>query len=105
MQSRVVMFPPSAIVVGQVLGRDVRNAAGTLVAQAGRIVDKSLLRRLRSRGLAEVPVMVAPDAMVPALREALLTATLDHLFRHWRLSPGMCQLRSLLAEYRMGSDC
>jgi hypothetical protein len=30
--------------------------------------------------------------------------SLDHLFRHWRLSPCMRQLRKLLMEYRTGVD-
>lgn len=104
MQSRVVMFSPGTDVEGRVLGRDVRDAAGALVAQAGRIVDQSLIKCFRKRGLVRIPVMVCQETMIPAIREAALTASLDHLFRHWRLSPGMRNLRSVLAEYRLGSD-
>ncbi|MEX0731603.1 MAG: hypothetical protein WED00_02150 [Aquisalimonadaceae bacterium] len=104
MLKRVVVFSPNAVTVGQVLGREVRDSDDTLLAPAGRVVDQPLLDRLRASGLKGVPVIVAPDSMILAIRKAYLEASLDHLFRHWRFSPGMRRLRAMLSEHRTGTN-
>lgn len=101
---QVVMLSPHAITPGQVLGRDVRDGEGTLLAVTGRVLDQPLLERLRQANVSTVPVVASPDSMVFAIRKAYMEASLNHLFRHWRFSPGMRRLRSMLLEYRTGSS-
>ena len=104
MSRPVVLLPVSALSAGDLLGRDVTDGEGALVAPAGHVIDQRLLDRFRSMGLSQVAVASAYRRREAEINDQDVRESLDHLFRHWRLSPCMRQLRKLLTEYRTGVD-
>ncbi len=90
---------------GGELAHDVRGVGGEILAPKGRKLDMSLIQGLRSRGVHHLPLeQSVPEAQAMAER-ARLEASLNHVFRHWRLSPAMRHLRCLLIEHRLGESC
>ena len=100
MLNRVTRTPIEAVPIDAVLARPVRGSAGERLADEGEPLSRSLLTRMRERGVATV-VVYDPDAVDDTGGNGV-EKSLDHLFRHWHLSPAMQQLRRLLTEHRVG---
>lgn len=100
MGSTVVYKPLSMIVPGECLARDLVDENGHVLLQAGESLDARHCRRLSVCGIETVPVDGADCQTLEASRRASVERSLEHLFRHWRASPGMNHLRALLAHHR-----
>ncbi|MCC5811401.1 MAG: hypothetical protein JJU06_13610 [Ectothiorhodospiraceae bacterium] len=88
---------------GKELAHDIRGVGGEILAPKGRKIDMSLIQGLRNRGVNHIPLQqIVPEAQAMADR-ARLEASLDHVFRHWRMSPAMRHLRSMLVEHRLSA--
>lgn len=100
MAATVVYKPLDAIVPGESLARDLFDEQGNVLLHAGAALDGRLCSRLRVCGIDTVPVQGDGATAGERTRRAAVERSLDHLFRHWRCSPGMNHLRALLAGHR-----
>ena len=100
MGSTVVYKPLAMIVPGERLARDLVDENGQVLLQAGESLDSRHCRRLSVCGIDTVPVEGVDGQALEASRRASVERSLEHLFRHWRSSPGMNHLRALLAHHR-----
>ena len=100
MGSTVVYKPLSMVVPGERLARDLFDDNGQVLMQAGDLLDPQCCRRLRVCGVQAVPVEGVDAATSQDTGRASVVRSLDHLFRHWRSSPGMNHLRALLTNHR-----
>lgn len=100
MGSTVVYKPLAMVVPGECLARDLLDDEGEVLLKAGETLDAQRCRRLKVCGIDTVPVHGTDAETLEESRRATVERSLDHLFRHWRSSPGMNHLRALLAHHR-----
>lgn len=100
MTGTVVYKPLASVTPSDRLARDVHDEHGGVLASSGCAVDDRIRRRLQLFGVASVPVGGVEDGAPDPAGGSSLDDTLNHLFRHWRLSPGMNNLRALIANHR-----
>jgi len=98
-----IVVSPNVLAVGHVLSRDCYDENASLIAQAGCVVDHSLMLRVRSKGVPVSVVSVEPACVDGDAANMAESARINHLFRHWRLSPGMNNLHSLILDHRMAA--
>ncbi len=103
MLNRVVYMPLESVSVDAALARPVHDPAGHVLAGEGQVLSSRLRQRLQQRGITMVPVCELLSDEAAARRRAALEESYDHLFRHWRTTPCMRQLRRLLTEHRVGN--
>ncbi len=101
MLDRIVYMPIETVAMNAALARPVRDPMGRLLAGEGQLLSDRLRVRLQQRGVTLVPVHDPRVASKPHAHRQALERTFDHLFRHWRLTPGMLQLRRILTEHRL----
>ncbi len=100
MTGTVVYKPLTSIAPGDRLARDLHDEQGGVLVAAGTLVDDRIRRRLQLFAVEAVPVEGAESAATDQGGDASLDDALNHLFRHWRFSPGMNNLRALIASHR-----
>ncbi|SEO81920.1 hypothetical protein [Aquisalimonas asiatica] len=103
MTGTVVYKPLTSLAQGDRLARDLHDEQGGVLVPAGSLVDDRVRRRLQLFGVDTVPVEGLESAGTTAQADASLDDALNHLFRHWRCSPGMNHLRALIASHRSGA--
>lgn len=103
MTGTVVYKPLTSISPGDRLARDLHDEHGGVLVPAGSAVDERICRRLQLFGVESVPVEGVEAVDAGQAADTSLDDALNHLFRHWRFSPGMNNLRALIASHRSGA--
>ena len=103
MACTVVYKPLAMVVPGECLARDLFDDQGGVLLSAGTPLDSTSCRRLEGLHLEAVPVRGVDAEHREQARQQTVERSLDHLFRHWRCSPGMNHLRAVLADHRRES--
>ena len=100
MTGTVVYKPLTSVAPGDRIARDLHDEQGGVLASAGSLVDDRIRRRLQLFAVEAVPVEGAEAVSAGPESATSLDDALNHLFRHWRFSPGMNNLRALIASHR-----
>jgi len=89
---------------GQLVGRDVTDARGSLLFKAGTILTADLIQKLRGWKVThlfvdDTPSAILPPLQRPAAKQAALDRELDSVFTGAVQHPVMARLREAAGRY------